>query len=388
MTAATTAHNRAQAAAARANGVDLISVVNLRQALLFAAGLYVAIMFLDSITRALLLFLTAFLIAIVLNAPVRALERRGIKRGISAAGVALVVFGGLGATAYFAGPPLLNQATALAENSPKRIARLRERTEAMVKRYPVLRGIVDTNALKAQNVGKQAGRLLPRVGKYTLGMLGSIAAGFILLVIALYTLAAPQPLLKGIITAVPPGYRRSTVRALTRITGQIEEWALASLILMVIVGVLSGLGLWLIGVPNPILFGIIAGFGEGVPTIGPILSAIPPMLVSLADAPDKVLWVAVLFLVVQQIENNILVPMIMASRLNLHPVSILFFVLALGAIVGLLGAILAVPAAIITKVCFEEFYAKKRAPRQALLNSAAEQVLRAGTRPRRRVRSF
>jgi predicted PurR-regulated permease PerM len=95
----------------------------------------------------------------------------------------------------------------------------------------------------------------------------------------------------------------------------------------------------------------------------------------------KALWVAVLFLGVQQLENNILRPFIMGSRLKLHPVSILFFVLALGSLIGLAGALLAVPAAIITKVLWEEFYLRRRQPRTAALERAANQVLRAGGRP-------
>jgi predicted PurR-regulated permease PerM len=150
---------------------------------------------------------------------------------------------------------------------------------------------------------------------------------------------------------------------------------------MLIVGLVSGIGLWLLKVPNFILFGILAAIGEGIPTIGPILSAIPPIAVSLADDPMKALWVAVLFLGVQQLENNILVPFIMGSRLKLHPVSILFFVLALGSLIGLAGALLAVPAAIITKVLWEEFYLRHRQPRAAILERAANQVLRAGGRP-------
>jgi predicted PurR-regulated permease PerM len=92
----------------------------------------------------------------------------------------------------------------------------------------------------------------------------------------------------------------------------------------------------------------------------------------------------VLFLAIQQIENNLLVPFIMGSRLKLHPVSILFFVLALGSLIGLAGALLAVPSAIITKVIWEEFYLRRRQPRPAILDRAAEQVLRAGGRPPRR----
>ncbi len=358
-----------------------VRVVNYSRIILFAAGLYLAIAFIDAIARALLLFLSAFLIAIVLNAPVRWLENRGVKRGVSAAGVALIVLGGLVTAGFVAGPPLAQEVTDLVQDAPERWDTLRGRLDALAERYPVLGGVLKGEALGAENLAQRAQALLPRIGRYTLGFFGSLAAGFFVLVIALYTLGSPKPLVRGFLSAVPPNYRTEATHALTRIVGQLESWALATLLLMLIIGVVSGLGLWAIGVPNALLFGIIAGLGEAIPTIGPILSALPPMAVALADEPVKALWVAGLFLVVQQLENNVLVPMIMARNLNLHPVSILFFVLALGAFVGVLGAILAVPAAIIVKVFFEEFYARKSAPRQEALDEAADQILRAGSRP-------
>ncbi|MES2462017.1 MAG: AI-2E family transporter [Armatimonadota bacterium] len=358
--------------------------LNYSQIVLFSLLAYLLLNFFDHITKALLLFLTAFLIAVVLNAPVRWLENRGVRRSVSAAGVALIVLGGLGAALYLVGPPLANEAAQLVQDAPKRADRLRQQADQFAVRYPQLRGVINSEAMQSESVLAQAQKLLPQVGRFTLGLLGSLASGFFVFVIALYTLGAPHVLLKGVIAAVPPGYRRPATRSLTRIVGQLEAWASATLLLMLIVGVLSGVGLWLLKVPNAILFGVIAGIGEGIPTIGPILSAIPPIAVSLADDPQKALWVAVLFLGIQQVENNVLVPFIMGSRLKLHPVSILFFVLALGSVLGLAGALLAVPTAIVTKVMWEEFYLRRRQPKDSALERAANQILRAGGRPPRR----
>jgi putative permease len=355
--------------------------LNYAQIVLFSLSAYLLLRFFDHITKALLLFLTAFLIAVVLNAPVRWLEKRGVRRSVSAAGVALIVLGALGTAVYLAGPPLANQAAELVQEAPERADRLRKQADRFSEQYPQLRRFLNSDVLKPETVLTQAQKLLPRLGKYTLGLLGGVGAGFFVFVIALYTLGAPHALIRGAIAAVPPDYRRSATRSLTRIVGQLEVWASATLLLMVIVGVLSGIGLWLLKVPNAILFGVLAGIGEGIPTIGPILSAIPPVAVALADDPMKALWVALLFLGIQQVENNLLVPFIMGSRLKLHPVSILFFVLALGSILGLAGALLAVPTAIMTKVLWEEFYLRRRQPRSAALQRAAEQILRAGARP-------
>jgi predicted PurR-regulated permease PerM len=363
----------------------VVRVVNYPRIILFAAGVYLTITFIDAIAKALLLFFGAFLIAIVLNAPVRALENRGVPRGASAAGVALLTLGLLVAAGFVVGPTIAEEAAELGRDAPKRLQAVQERAEALTARYPALGGLVQKGGpLTTESLTERAQSLLPRVGRFTIGFFGVLTAFFFALVIALYTLGAPRPLIRGLISAVPPGYRTEATHALTRIVGQLESWALATLLLMLIVGIISGLGLWALGVPNPLLFGVIAGFGEAIPTIGPILSAVPPILVSLGtDQPIRALWVAVLFLVVQQLENNLLVPFIMARSLKLHPVSILFFVIALGAFVGVLGALLAVPATIIVKVLFEEFYEKKRFSKGSALDDAADKILRAGARPGR-----
>jgi predicted PurR-regulated permease PerM len=348
--------------------------------ILFAAGAFLAYRFFDAISQTMLLFFMAFVVAIVLNAPVRLLEKRGVRRSVSAAGVALIVLGGMTAAGYLAGPPLAEQATRLAQNAPQGMKRIRGRIDKFTDQYPALRTVVRGESFSDKNAAKEAQRALPKVGRFTLGVLGGFASLLFLLVTALYTLGAPHALVRGAIAAVPPGYRRPATRAMTRIVGQIESWALATLLLMVIVGTLCGLGLWAIGVPNALLFGVIAGLGEGIPTIGPILSAVPPLIVAFADEPRKAMWVAGLFLVVQQVENNILVPIIMGRSLKLHPVSILFFVLALGAVLGILGALLAVPATIITKVLYEEFYLRPRRPHAAALDRATTQVIQAGSR--------
>ena len=351
--------------------------------ILFAVGVFLFLRFFESISQTLFLFLFAILLAIVLNAPVRFLEAWGIKRGISVAGVALILLTALGTTLYVAGPRLAHEAVTLVQEAPERATRVRDNVIRQTKNYPQVAEFIEKNgsSFNSATLAKNATALLPRIGQYTLGFFGAVATGFFLFVLTLYMVAQPKPLIKGFLSAVPPAYRREAAHVLTRIVGQLEAWALATLLLMVIIGVVSGVGLAVLGVPTALLFGIIAGFGEAIPTIGPILSAVPPFAVAVADDPAKGGLVLVLFLVIQQVENNLLVPWIMSRNLNLHPVSILFFVVALGSLLGVAGALLAVPTAIIVKILWEEFYLRRRQPRSIALDRAAEQILRAGGRP-------
>lgn len=360
-------------------------IVDYPKIILFAVGVFLFLRFFEHISQALLLFLFAVLLAIVLNAPVRFLEARGVKRGLSVAGVALILLTGIGTTLYVAGPRVAQEAVTTVQKGPERAARIRDNIIRQTRNYPQVAEFIEKNgsSFNSETLTKNATALLPRIGRYTLSFFGALATGFFLFVVTLYMLAQPKPLIKGLLSAVPPTYRKEAAHALTRIVGQLEAWALATLLLMVIIGVMCGVGLAILGVPNALLFGIIAGFGEAIPTIGPILSAVPPFVVAVADDPVKGGQVLLLFLVVQQLENNLLVPWIMSRNLNLHPVSILFFVVSLGSLLGVAGALLAVPTAIIVKILWEEFYLKKRAPQADALEAAADAVLRAGERVRR-----
>ena len=149
------------------------------------------------------------------------------------------------------------------------------------------------------------------------------------------------------------------MRIYRRIVSHIQAWAKSTFWLMLIVGLLSGLGLWVLKVPSPLLFGILAGLGEAIPVVGPIISCIPPFLVVLSTDPMKAVWVVVLFIIIQQIEGNILVPRIMATAMKLHPVLVLFFVVALGTLTGPIGLLLAIPLLAIAKILFEELYLRR-----------------------------
>jgi predicted PurR-regulated permease PerM len=117
------------------------------------------------------------------------------------------------------------------------------------------------------------------------------------------------------------------------------------LLLMLAIGVMSGVGFWALGLPNPLALAVLAGLFEIVPLVGPILSAAPAILVALAIDPWKALVVAGYALLIQQIENNILVPRIMGRTVGINPLVVLIGILIGAALYGIPGAFLAVPVA-------------------------------------------
>ena len=105
------------------------------------------------------------------------------------------------------------------------------------------------------------------------------------------------------------------------------------------------------------------------------MAAIPAILIAFAVSPITALWVAVLYVAIQQVESYLLAPLIMGKQLHLHPITVAFFVLVMGALAGLIGAILAVPTAAILRVLYEEFYYKPRHPDEEAITRDANEVI-------------
>jgi putative permease len=203
-------------------------------------------------------------------------------------------------------------------------------------------------------------------------VLGSLV---LLVVLVVYSLASPQPLVAGLLGAFPERHRPKAEHILGLILTRLKAWALGSLLLGLIVGVVTGLGLYFLKVPFALVFGVIAGFGELLPNLGPLLSAIPPLLVAFAVDPMLAVWVAVLFLVVQQLENNLIVPIVMSRTLDLHPLSVTFMVLVMGAMFGVVGAIIAVPATVIIKTLYQELHLAKQVRDPEALEEQSERLV-------------
>jgi predicted PurR-regulated permease PerM len=124
------------------------------------------------------------------------------------------------------------------------------------------------------------------------------------------------------------------------------------------------------------VFALTAGLLEIVPTLGPIASAIAPILIALADSPAKALWVLVGFIVIQQIESHLIIPLILGRGLRLHPVTVVFVVVVMAWLFGIVGIFLAVPLCAVAKTLFEDLYLEPReTKRQEDVSGHVEQIV-------------
>jgi predicted PurR-regulated permease PerM len=334
-------------------------VVNFRNLVFWAVAAYLVLQVVDAIAATLLLFAIAFFFAMVLDPPIRWLDRRGLSRGMSVAVIAVSTLLAIAVAIALAARPLAAEVSDLSRNGTRYMDQAQQRVESWVSDTPTLRNAIQ-NADLSERIGNVVRNAMPRIGRYSLTLLNGVLSALLVFIITLYTVADPKPLVRGFVMAVPKSRRRAALRILTKTMHQLQNWVRATFWMMLAIGSMSAVGLWALGVPNWFLFALIAGVGEAIPTIGPILSAIPPFVVMLATDPTKAVYVLILYFVIQQLENNLLVPRIMASTMKLHPVSVMFFVVAMGALLGPIGILLATPLCAITKVVYSEFRREER----------------------------
>lgn len=363
-----------------------ITYRDLQRSIMFAFTLFLLYQAAGPVGTLLLLFLLVFILAAVLNPVVVWLNQRRWPRiwgAITVVGLIIAIVAVVGSLVV---PPLLSELGSFFGNLDQKEQRLVQYYNDLSARYPQLAEQLPPPNEIVQFLTPRVTSLLGQLGRYTINLLVGLVSLVIMLVLVLFTLAHPTPLVTGLLSAAPERYRERTAITLRRVLEQLKNWANGSLILGIIIGVMTGVGLWGLGkltghpVPYILLFSVIAGLGELIPNIGPVLSAVPPALVALTIDPMLAVWVLVLFVVIQQLENNLIVPVVMGQSLNLHPLSVTFTVLIMGALFGLLGAILAVPVCAIIKVFWEEWYLVPQNTDTPAIEAVAESIV-AGVYP-------
>src|SRR5438552_5947824 len=317
---------------------------------------------LRSLVSVVLLFAIVFLLAMVLNPIVVWLQKRHIPRFASVIFLMLSLVAVTGTIIVFAIPPLARQSQELVHNAPTVWQGIRTRIESLAQNYPAVREALPRTDEIAGRVGAAAGTLGNILLRSTIGLVGGLVSAVFAVLLLVFVLANPRPLVAGYLALAPDRYREQPHRTLARLMRQMIAWARGVAINGVITGLSIGVLLWLIGVQPALMFGVFAFFGEFLPNIGAFLVAIPLLLVALSLGAT-IFWLALAIIVlVYQIELNVLVPGVLGKEMRLHPVNLLFFTLATGTMFGLLGVVLAVPAAALFQIAIDEFYLRPRKP--------------------------
>src|SRR5947207_1405164 len=300
---------------------------------------------LRSLQPLVLLFSIIFLLDMVLNPIVVWLQKHHVPRLASVILLMLTLVAVTGTIILFAIPPLARQSQELVQSAPKVWQGIRARIESLTQNYPAVREALPRSDEIAGRVGAAAGTVGNILLRSTLGLVGGVASFVFGILLLIFVLANPRPLVAAYLALVPARYREQAHRTLARLMRQMIAWARGVAINGVITGLSIGVLLWLIGVQPALMFGVFAFLGEFLPNIGAFLVAIPILLIALSLGATK-FWLALgVIVLVYQVELNVLVPGVLGKEMRLQPVNILFFTLATATLFGLLGVFLAVPAA-------------------------------------------
>ncbi len=364
---------------------------NLRRFLFLCLGVAASALLIVSLGKLVMLLVVVLFLSAILNPVVVWLEKRRLPRGLAVVLVMLGLVGVLVGVGFLVVPPIIEQSSLLAKQSDTYSRNIAGQLQVVIDRFPQLQSILPDQVEDADNL-KQVGKAFsPQFEKwirthssdltgFAVSTLRTMAGGLITFLLALllttFILLNPAPLVSGFLCAVPSRYRDAAGRSIGRIEGQMLGWIRATLINGLITGVSTGLLLYFIGVKPALVFGALAFFGEFIPNIGPFIAAVPALFVAAGMGGQTFLLTGAAILFVQQVESNLLVPFIMGKQLELHPFSIIFFALAFGSMFGLAGAILAVPAAAVVKVLFDEFYLMPNRVPEAEIGERSQTLVR------------
>lgn len=199
---------------------------------------------------------------------------------------------------------------------------------------------------------------LPRFLAWGVTLGQALVGAAVVLVAGLYIALDPMTYRNGILKLVPPRYRANAVATLDDIGEALQRWLGGVGLTMLIVGVLTGLGLWLAGVQSPLALGLLAGLSTAVPYIGSIFAAIVTVAVAAGQSFDVVIGAVIVMFIVQQIESNVVTPLVVGGAVSIAPAAGLLAIVAMSVLFGPLGVLLGFPLAIVVDIAVRRLYVR------------------------------
>lgn len=328
-----------------------------------SVALAVILLWLLYLSREVLLLLyVSALFAIGLSPLVGLLERQRLlpvgtrqpPRWLAILVVYLSILGLLGAIALMLVPPVVRQAREFTAQLPRMLTQTQQ--------WLVDRGLIGAPLTLGEALQRAPGSGTDAVGALVAavwGVVGGIVGVVTILILTFYLLVEGESILATFVRLFPHERRPQVASVSLAISRKVSAWLGGQVLLAAIIGVTAAIGLGLLGVPYFYVLAVIAAVGEVIPVVGPVLAAIPGVAVALNISFSKALWVGLFYLAQQQFENHVVVPNVMQRQVGVSAVTVIIALLIGSALLGLVGALLAVPTAAIVQVLFQELVLKE-----------------------------
>ena len=299
----------------------------------------------------LLLIIASFVLAIGFQPAIGWFERRGVRRGLGLAVVLmslLVVFGGLVALAV---PQILTQAGEMLEQFPALIERLQD-GDGLIAR---LAGMIDVEQITTETTSD------PTAAFEVVGSVAGFVFNFLTVLLVTPYFAMSMPGIKRwLVRLLRPKHREDFLKVLGDSTDLMANFIVGNLIVSVIAGVVTWVGLTLIGVPYALALAAWVAITDLIPVLGALLGAAGVAAVAIVESPDALLWSMLLLFAYQQVENFLIAPRVMNRAVDLNPATVIIALMVGGSLAGLVGALLALPLAALIKIVIDDYLVQGR----------------------------
>lgn len=332
-----------------------------KRKLLLTIILLALLIFFYSVRKILFPFVLATILAYILNPLVEKLEQYKIKRIYGIIIVYFMVFGSLIMGGYYGFPVIIRQLTTLGETIPTYTSQIQQTLNSFYENYqsfsiPVsLRESIDRNLLTVQNTLVAQ---LSSIVSILFGLFSRILSFVIAPILSFYLLKDKEEICQVIIRTIPLSKRSELLQLWDEIDSVLTNFIIGHLTVALIVGSCTALGLAIVGMDFPLLLGIITGITNIIPYFGPVIGGIPAVLLALLKSQKLALYVIVVIIVVQQLESNLISPKVLGKSVGLHPLFVIFILLAGGELGGIVGMLIAVPLAAVLKIILTYLFAK------------------------------
>lgn len=293
--------------------------------------------------QALALLFAAIVIAEAIEPLIVWLERR-MPRGLAVIGIYLILIALVIAGLWYVVPNIANQALSFAVNFPAYADRISDAVESFGDVEIPGFGSVQTT------IEQGIGQMVTAIVGFSGTLVSSVAQVLIIAFMSAYWLMSRSAFFDFLRSLAPPHEQHAMSGTIDAFSETVGGYVRGVLISGVVIGTLVYIGLTIIGVDYALVLALVAAFGELLPIIGPILAAVPAVILALFESSTQAVIVAVFYLLLQQIESNIVTPNVMSAQADVPPLLTLFAVTAGGSIGGILGAVIAVPVAGVIKV--------------------------------------
>ncbi|MBK8148632.1 MAG: AI-2E family transporter [Acidobacteria bacterium] len=304
-----------------------------------------------------LLVFAAILLSIFLRGLADLVNTGGrLSEGLSVFLVSTILLIVLAGAVSLLAPDIVDQYRNLRTELPKSWLKIDEYLNQFGWGRAILEQLPDSTEIKRRISEVDFSNLLSQVGGYFSSTVGAIGNFFIMILLAIYLASEPRLHTDGLTKLFPITVRPRVSEIVGEIGNTLQWWLIGKTVSMIFIGLLTWIGLSILGVPLALTLGLIAGLLSFIPNFGPIFSAVPAILLAFIDSPIKALYVLILFIVVQLIESNLVTPYIERRTVELPPALTVAFQIVLGVTIGGLGLVLATPILAVLMVLVQKAY--------------------------------